>query len=221
MSRILVPGGSGFIGREICRLAVADGHEVRSVSRGGRPDATGSWVDAVEWSEADVFDPNTWRDALDGCDAVIHTVGIISITPEKGATRERLDGDSAIIAALEADRAGVPAFVLLSVEGALAREDHLTAKRRAERTIAELDPRTTVLRLSPVYGEAPESQYPGLVNAALKAIGERDWLARRFGDARPLGVTRVARVALHAAVTPNTPELLDVAAISTDSEMSP
>lgn len=210
MARILVTGGSGFIGREICRLAVADGHEVRSVSRGGRPDANESWVGAVEWAEADVFDPNDWRDALNGCDAVIHTVGIISITPEKGVIRERLDGDSAIIAALEADRAGVPAFVLLSVEGALGREEHLTAKRRAERTIAELAPRTTVIRLGPVYSEENESQYPHLVNEALKAIAERDWIARRFGGARPLSVTVVSRVALQAALDPTTPPMMDV-----------
>jgi uncharacterized protein YbjT (DUF2867 family) len=210
MTRILVTGGSGFIGREICRLAVADGHEVRSVSRGGRPDANESWVGAVEWVEADIFDPNDWRDALNGCDAVIHTVGIISITPEKGVIRERLDGDSAIIAALEADRAGVPAFVLLSVEGVLGREEHLTAKRRAERTIAELAPRTTAIRLGPVYSEENESQYPHLVNAALKAIAERDWIARRFGGARPLSVMEVSRVALQAALDPTTPPMTDV-----------
>lgn len=210
MARILVTGGSGFIGREICRLAVADGHEVRSVSRGGRPDANESWVGAVEWAEADVFNPNDWRDALHGCDAVIHTVGIISITPEKGVIRERLDGDSAIIAALEADRTGVPAFVLLSVEGALGREEYLTAKRRAERTIAELAPRTTAIRLGPVYSEENESQYPHLVNTVLKAIAERDWIARRFGGARPLSVTAVSRVALQAALDPTTPPMMDV-----------
>ena len=205
MSRILVVGGSGFIGRKICQLAVAEGHEIRSVSHGGRPDAYGSWVDSVEWGEADDFDPNTWRDALDGCDAVIHTVGIISITPKKGATRERLDGDSAVIAALEADRADIPAFVLLSVTGSLAREEYLAAKRRAERTIAELEPRTTVLRLGPVYGEDDSSgHYSGVMNTALRAIDDHDWLARRFGGVRPLSVTTVAHEALQVALDPTT-----------------
>ncbi|GAA0241608.1 SDR family oxidoreductase [Haladaptatus pallidirubidus] len=205
MSRILVVGGSGFIGRKICQLAVADGHEIRSVSRGGRPDADGTWVDSVEWGEADIFDPNSWRDALDGCDAVIHTVGIISITPGKGVIRERLDGDSAIITALEADRTDIPAFVLLSVTGSLAREEHLAAKRRAERTIAELKLRTTVLRLGPVYGEDDSiGHYPGVMNAALRAIDDHNWLARRFGGARPLSVTTVAHEALQAALDPTT-----------------
>lgn len=210
MSRILVTGGSGFIGREICRLAIADGHEVRSVSLSGRPDATESWIGAVKWDEADIFDPNNWRNALNGCDAVIHTVGIISMTPVEGAVRERLDGDSAIIAALEADRAEVPAFVLLSVEGALAREEHLTAKRRAERTIAELNPRTTAIRLGPVYSRGTDSQYSHLLNAILKAIDEHDWIARRFGGFRPLAVTTVSRVALQAALDPATPSMVDI-----------
>lgn len=215
MSHILITGGSGFIGREICRLAVANDYTVRSISRGGQPDTNERWVNAVEWQKADVFDPNSWRDLLDNCDAVIHTVGIISLTPTTGALRERLDGDSAIIAALEAERAGVPAFVLLSVIGSLAQEAHLAAKRRAEQTITTFDLRAAVLRLGPVYNNGIDSHYPRLLNAALKTIDEREWLGQCFGGARPSSVTRVAHAALQAAFDSETPDLLEINATRT------
>lgn len=218
MSRILVMGGSGFIGREICRLALAEDHDVRSVSRNGRPDITATWADSVEWDKADVFDPNDWRDALGGCDGVIHTVGLISKTPKKGVHRERMDGDSAIIAALETERAAVPAFVLLSVTGPLATEAHLAAKRRAERTIGELALRSTVLRLGLVYGT--DSHYPSLLNRALKAVDDHEWLAQRFGSARPLSVSAIARTALQAAIDSDAPRIIDPETIASSSSFS-
>lgn len=210
MCRILVIGGSGFIGREICRVGVDNDHDVRSVSRSGRPESSEPWVDGGDWHRADIFAPNTWRDKLDGCDAVVHTVGIISMTPTKGVRRERLDGDSAIIAALEAERAAVPSFVLLSVMGALATDAHLGAKRRAERTATALDLRTTTLRLGPVYDDEAESPYPRPLNPVLRRIDERDWLARRCGGARPRSVTTVATAAIRAALDADTPSIVEV-----------
>lgn len=218
MSRILVIGGSGFIGREICRLAAAEGHDVRSVSRSGQPDTAEPWIADVEWIEADVFEPTSWQGALDACDAVVHTVGMISMIPRRGPARERMDGDSAIIAGLAAERAGVPSFVLLSVEGAVAAAAHIAAKRRAERTLSELRPRTTSLRLSPVYSTAGGGgSYPRLLNRALRAIGEHEWLARLLGGSRPLSLTTVALVALHAALDPDTPSMMDLEMIVASS----
>jgi uncharacterized protein YbjT (DUF2867 family) len=97
MSCILITGGSGFIGR----FAVADGHEVRSLSRSGRPAISEPWTDEIDWHTADLFDPDTWRDQLDGCDAVIHTVGILRESPQEDVTCERFNRESAILAARE------------------------------------------------------------------------------------------------------------------------
>ena len=52
---VAVFGGSGFIGRRICSTLVQNGHEVISISRGGRPasyycsDGTGDWAGKVDW----------------------------------------------------------------------------------------------------------------------------------------------------------------------------
>ena len=38
--KLVVPGGNGFIGSEICRIAVQNGHEVAAFGRTGRPALT-------------------------------------------------------------------------------------------------------------------------------------------------------------------------------------
>lgn len=223
MSRIFITGGSGFIGREIGRLGVTGGHEIRSLSRSGKPAITEPWVDEIEWHAVDLFDSDRWRDQLDGCDAVIHTVGIIREQPQEDVTFERFNGESAILAARETNRMGVPAFVFLSVAGTppFVSDRSTTAKRRAEQAIADLDLRTTVLRPGLVYGEGTnQGHFPPVVNTIFQAIGKRPWLARRLPGPQSLGVSTVARASLHAAVTPDTPELLEVDAIRTRGKTS-
>lgn len=206
MARLLVVGGSGFIGRAICRQAVDAGHEVRSVSRSGRPESVAGpsqWVADVEWTSADLFRPHAWRDRLRGVDAVIHSVGIAHENPKEGVTYERVNGDSTIISALEAERAGVETFVFLSsaAKYPTARRAYLRAKRRAERAIESLNMETVVLRPGAVYGPG-QPHFPQVFNQLCRLVAEIEPLAERLGDNRPLSVDRVASVALESAVDP-------------------
>lgn len=213
MSRILITGGNGFIGREIGRHAVVDGHKVRSIARSGQPALAEPWVDEVDWYAADVFKPHHWRDQLNGCDAVIHTIATIRDSPKHGVTLERVTGDAAIIAGLEAERANVSAFVFLSASGTppLVSERYETAKRRAERALSDLDVRTCILRPGPVYGNRTNpGHFPSPVNWGLQAIDNHGWLARRFGNERPISVTHIAHIALQAALSSDTPDLLTI-----------
>lgn len=213
MVRLLVVGGSGFIGREVCRRAVRDGHEVRSVSRSGRPATDAPWADAVSWTSADLFRPDAWRGRLDGVDAVVHSVGVISETPTEGVTFERVNGDSAIVTALEAERAGVETYVFLSssVKPPGVRNAYLTAKRRAEAAIADLDLDHVTLRPGPVYG-TDQPHFSPLVNAGLRIVDSISPLADRLGESRPLPVGTVADATYRSALDPNE-SLLDVADI--------
>ncbi|MGM0604645.1 MAG: NAD-dependent epimerase/dehydratase family protein [Halobacteriota archaeon] len=208
MARLLVTGGSGFVGRSICRQAIREGHEVRSVSQSGRPadvdvSVDGAWVEEVEWTSADLFSPHTWRDRLRGCGAVIHSVGIAHESPETGETFERINGDSAIIAALEAERAGVETFVFLSSAAnyPTARREYIRSKRRAERAIADLNVELTVLRPGPVYGPG-QPHFPAILNELCRVVDALPAIADRLGDAQPLPVDHVARIAIDAAIEP-------------------
>lgn len=213
MATLLVVGGSGFIGREVCRLAVRDGHDVRSVSRGGRPAIDAPWADAVSWTSADLFRPDAWRSRLDGADAVVHAVGAITESPTEGKTFERVNGDAAILAALEAERAGAEAFVFLSasVKPPGVRNAYLTAKRRAETAIAGLDLKAVTLRPGPVYGSR-DAPGPRAVDGLFRLVASVPPIADRLGERRPLAVETVARAAYRTALDPDE-SLLDVADI--------
>ena len=210
MVTLLVVGGSGFIGRRVCRIAVRDGHEVRSVSRRGRPAVDAGWADRVSWTTADVFRPDAWRNRLDGVDAVVHSVGTISEAPDDGVTFERVNGDAAILTALEAERAGVGTYVFLSsaVKPPGVRNAYLSAKRRAEAAIADLDVDHVTLRPGPVYGSG-QPHFPAIVNAAFRVIGSIPPVANRLGESRPLPVETVARATYRSALDPDE-SLLDV-----------
>src|SRR5690625_3255840 len=94
-----------------------EGHSVVGLVRTGRPENGDSWADQVTWVQGNALVPDDWRDALEGADAVIHTVGILREKSQDGRTYERINGDAAEIVAWEAEQAGVEHFVFLSAEG--------------------------------------------------------------------------------------------------------
>lgn len=118
--KICVLGGSGFLGREICRLIVAMGHQAVSVSRRGRPALAQPWVEGVKWIQADILDADgslgDWTDALQDCEAVIHSIGIGREDASSGQLFGRLHRDSVGASARAAQQAGVAKFVFISAE---------------------------------------------------------------------------------------------------------
>ncbi|KAL1715035.1 hypothetical protein EV715DRAFT_276154 [Schizophyllum commune] len=85
--RILVVGGNGFLGSAVCRMALAKGMEVTSVSSSGQPwrtpkGHTPAWVRRVEWRKADVLADNRGelQEVLASSPpygAVVHTLGTL------------------------------------------------------------------------------------------------------------------------------------------------
>ncbi len=75
MSPVLVTGATGFVGGGIARRLLADGREVRALSR--RPDAaTALQALGVEVVAGDVLEPETVEAAARGCDIVYHAAGV-------------------------------------------------------------------------------------------------------------------------------------------------
>jgi uncharacterized protein YbjT (DUF2867 family) len=206
---LLITGGNGFIGRDVCRQAVADGHDVTSVARSGPPDPEwrGPWADEVTWVGADVFEPQQYRDFLAGVDAVVHSIGIIDEDPDDGVTFERINGDSAILTALEAERAGVDRFVYISSSTTppFTDQQYLDARRRAEQAIADLDMSVAVPRFGPVYGPG-QPHFPSVVNRLFAALGRFEFVARRFGADRPFSVEQAGTVVCRLATMADAPE---------------
>lgn len=110
MVKVLVTGGSGFVGREIVRQLLAAGHGVRVLARGSRAPVPGAEV-----RPGSILDPASLPPALAGCDAVIHLVGIISECGDQTYERVHTEGTARVVDAARA--AGIRRFIHMSALG--------------------------------------------------------------------------------------------------------
>ncbi len=119
-SRIVVTGGTGFLGQHLCQALVAAGHTVRVVARGALPRTLGKLPlerHELDLSKASIDDLER---ALDGATDLIHAAGFVSRAPADGPRMMRLhvDGTRQLLAAV--DRSAVRNVVLVSTSGTIA-----------------------------------------------------------------------------------------------------
>ncbi|MHA6625255.1 NAD(P)-dependent oxidoreductase [Pseudonocardia sichuanensis] len=106
--RLTVFGATGGTGRQLVRLARAEGHEVVPVVR--RPQT----VEGVDGVVADVFDPRSVAPALAGSDAAVSTLGPRGRSDRSGVCSRAI---SSILSAME--DVGVRRIVAVSAQPVL------------------------------------------------------------------------------------------------------
>ena len=78
--KAFVTGGTGFIGANLVRQLLGQGHEVVCLTRRTSPGLCLEGLD-VTLIQADLSDPQAMRRALDGCQQVYHLAGIFDPSP--------------------------------------------------------------------------------------------------------------------------------------------
>jgi farnesol dehydrogenase len=79
--KLLLTGGTGFLGKSVARALAARGHELRILARAGSNLA--GLPESVEVARGDVTDAESLRRAADGCGAVVHMAALVKMwTPE-------------------------------------------------------------------------------------------------------------------------------------------
>ena len=78
--KVFVTGGTGFIGANLVRQLLDQGHEVVCLTRRTSPGLCLDGLD-VTLIQADLSDPQAMRRALDGCQQIYHLAGIFDPSP--------------------------------------------------------------------------------------------------------------------------------------------
>ena len=153
--KVLVAGGTGFIGSHLCRALVEGGHEVTALSRS--PSETPEGVDSAM---GDVTAYDSIAPAVDGHDVVVNLVALSPLFEPDGGNvmhdRIHRGGTENLVRA--AEEAGADRFVQMSALGADPSGDtaYIRAKGQAENAVTGSDLDWTIFRPSVVFGEGGE-----------------------------------------------------------------
>lgn len=157
--RVFVTGATGFVGRGVVMSLREAGHEVVGLVRVETP----SLEDGVRYAVGSVTDDSVASLAarMEGCDAVVHLVGIIAEDRGAGQTFERVhvSGTATLLGAAKVAGAGATRFIYVSAIGATpdARAAYSRTKAAAERLVRDSGFSWTVFRPSLVFG--PDAQF--------------------------------------------------------------
>ncbi len=150
---ILVTGGTGFVGPKVVHALRGEERPVRVLAR--RPEKHGqirAW--GCELVAGDVTDPESLPGAVEGCEAVVHLVGLPPFSNPKAIERVMTQGTRDLVAASK--EAGVSRFVLMSALGASEETvdvaPYYAAKLAREETVKAAGLGYVIFRPSFIFG---------------------------------------------------------------------
>lgn len=118
--RILVTGGTGFLGAHVLRALTETDHRVVVLVRDPASPAARRLPRAVKVFKGDIRDADSIRRAAKGCDALIHCAGMVSRDPEDALEMSRCNVEGTRITLDAAAEAGIKRVVYASTSGTIA-----------------------------------------------------------------------------------------------------
>ena len=151
--KIVILGGTGFVGRHLVARLAADGHAVTLLSRNLACHGNRLLPPGVELREMDVYDPTVLRDSFTGCDVVVNLVGILNERGDsgRGFRRAHVELTKLVIAAMQL--AGVRRLLQMSSLNAGRGQSHyLKSRGEAEAAVKASALDFTIFEPSVIFG---------------------------------------------------------------------
>lgn len=177
--KVFLTGATGFVGHNMLKRLLAEGHAVRALVRDPQKANLADHA-KVELVAGDVVEGSGLDQGMQGCDAVIHLVGIIV---EKGSnTFERVHhlGTRNVVKA--AKRSGIKRFVHMSALGVRADgvAPYQATKWKGEEEVRRSGIPFCILRPSLIFGEGD-----GFVTQMVETMRSAPLFRPIPGDGKP------------------------------------
>jgi NADH dehydrogenase len=198
--KIFLAGGTGFVGGHLRTVLVAKGHTLRLLvhKKGGGVRA------GEEEIPGDIGHPDSFADAVRGCDATINLIGIIREFPARGVTFERLHVEATRNVLAAAKKGGVRRHLQMSALGTHrdAKGGYFTSKYRAEEEVRNSGLDFTIFRPSVIFG--PKDAFVNQLAEIIKALPAMPVIGNGEYEMQPIFADDVARCFAGALEKPET-----------------
>jgi len=164
--RVIVTGGTGYLGRPLIRRLTQRGHRVRALVRAGSEGKVPAGAEAVA---VDLFSEAGYQSALDRGDTVVHLLGTPRPAPWKSRQFRSVDLPAATAAIAGAAAGGAGHFVYVSVaHPAPVMKSYIAVRLSCEDALRASGLAATVLR--PWYVLGPGHWWPSVLIPAYRLM---------------------------------------------------
>ncbi|MDQ0735958.1 NAD-dependent epimerase/dehydratase family protein [Arthrobacter agilis] len=184
MSRILILGGTAWLGRELAAHFVADAHDVTCLARGtSGPPPPGARLIAVDRSASGAYDDvlgTDWDEVIEISWNIDHVSGALEALAERAAHWTLISSCSAYASNAEPGADESAGLVDATAEGA---DDYATAKVLCEQaSVAALADRLLTVRAGLIAGPGDRSDRFGYWVSRCALAARKDVLAPTLAD---------------------------------------
>jgi NADH dehydrogenase len=158
--KVALFGGTGFVGSYIVDELISQGIEPNLMVREDSEDKL-LQQEMCRVIKGDIDDEKAINETLDGCSAVIYSIGIIREFPNRGITYENTHFNGAKRCIDAAKKKGISRFILMSANGAkMNGTGYQSTKFNSEEYLKFSDLDYTIFRPSLIFGDPRGNDHP-------------------------------------------------------------
>ncbi len=201
--KVFMTGCTGFVGSAVLRQLVESRHEVRALVRKGS-EAKLTMTEGVEIHLGDVTEASSLVGALEGCDAIIHLVGIIREFPGRGVTFKKMHVEATQNILEAAQAQGVKRYLHMSSNGTRERgtTGYHRTKWQAEELVRGSGLDWTIFRPSLIFGQG--SEFINMLSELIRRIPVVPVIGDGQYRMQPVALEQVAASFVQALQMPQT-----------------